>query len=413
MSEQMNQKQEDSSVRENRLNAILDKQFVMTDAGRIDQIRDLYTTFNDQVDLEALKESGYIDALDQMMEPVTMSLDDHAPEVISYWAKRGMVKEFHGEDVPMSWEEYELRTGYHWRDEGHQARQNRFKRWNSFVPVSAFDPDNTRKYPVVFVLHGGFNPISIIDGWGWVQEAAKREWIVIAPSIELDDVIEEILEEAKALYPVDESRVYVAGFSYGGYMSNLLGNKRPDLFAAVAPCGAPISDGFCEKAIGPEPQLPFDGKPRAIKMGTCMPVINIYGNLDGNRFPYYDYKGFFTGESDAKTLIDGINSWARVNHAGEITLSEVMALKDRADISAEEKNIGLPLAEDCRETVERDGITSYIGSLKSGDGIARIKIMCEMNMPHWPTPEMARQAYDFFACFSRDPETKKSIYHEG
>ena len=164
----MNQKQEDSSVRENRLNAILDKQFVMTDAGRIDQIRDLYTTFNDQVDLEALKESGYIDALDQMMEPVTMSLDDHAPEVISYWAKRGMVKEFHGEDVPMSWEEYELRTGYHWRDEGHQARQNRFKRWNSFVPVSAFDPDNTRKYPVVFVLHGGFNPISIIDGWGWV-----------------------------------------------------------------------------------------------------------------------------------------------------------------------------------------------------------------------------------------------------
>ena len=102
-----------------------------------------------------------------------------------------------------------------------------------------------------------------------------------------------------------------------------------------------------------------------------------------------------------------------MNHAGEITLSEVMALKDRADISAEEKNIGLPLAEDCRETVERDGITSYIGSLKSGDGIARIKIMCEMNMPHWPTPEMARQAYDFFACFSRDPETKKSIYHEG
>lgn len=413
MSKIKNQRQKaEQSVREELSEAILDRQFVMTDAGRIDRIRDLYTTFNNEVDLAALKEGGYIGALGSMMEPVTMSLDDHTPEVIAYWAKRGMVKEFHGEDVPMSWSEYELRTGYHWRDEKHEARQNRWKRWNSFVPVSAFAEGNTRTYPLVVVLHGGFNPISIIDGWGWVQEAAKREWIVIAPSIELDDVIEEILEEAKALYPVDESRIYAAGFSYGGYMANLLGNKRPDLFAAVAPCGAPISDGRCEKAIGPEPQLPFDGKPRAIAMNICMPVINIYGNLDGNRFPYYDYNGFFTGEADTKTLIDGINSWARVNHAKEIALEEVMALKGCPDISVEERCIGLPLAPDCRRTVERDGITSYIADLKSADGIARVRIMCEMNMPHWPTPEMSRQAYDFFAQFSRDPETKESVYHD-
>ncbi len=64
-----------------RLDKLLDKQFVMTDAGRIDRIRDLYTTFNDKVDLDALKQGGYIDAVDKMMEPITMSLDDHAPEV--------------------------------------------------------------------------------------------------------------------------------------------------------------------------------------------------------------------------------------------------------------------------------------------------------------------------------------------
>ena len=395
------------------LDVILDKQFVMTDAGRIDRIRDLYTTFNHKVDLDALKSGGYIDVVDKMMEPITMSLDDHAPKVIAYWAKRGMVKEFHGEDVPMSWTEYEANTGYHWRDVNNEAPQNRFKRWNSFVPVSAFDPANKdRRYPVVVVLHGGFNPISVIDGWGWVQEAAKREWIVIVPSIELDDIIEEILNEAKKLYPVDESRIYACGFSYGGFMSNLLGNKRPDLFAAVAPCGAPISDGYCEEAIGPEPQKPFDGKPRAIEMGTYMPVMNIYGNLDGFRFPFYNFTSFFTGENGAKDLIDGINSWARVNHVKEISLDEVMALKGREDISIEEKNIGLPLEPDCRETVARDGIVSHIASLKSEDGIVRMKIMCQMNMPHWPTPEMSRQAFSFFAHFSRDPKTKESIYHE-
>lgn len=392
---------------------ILDKQFVMTDTGRIDRIRDLYTTYNPAVDLEALKAGGYIDVLDKMMEPVTMSFDDHSPQVLAYWAKRGMVKEFHGEDVPMSWEAYEMKTGYHWQDETKEGPQNNFKRWNSFVPVSAFAPENAgRKYPTIIVLHGGFNPISIIDGWGWVQEAAKREWIVIVPSIELDDIIEEILEEAKRLYPVDEERVYACGFSYGGFMSNFLGNKRPDLFAAVAPCGAPISDGYVDEAIGPEPQTPFDGKPRALELGTYMPVINIYGNLDGNRFPFYDFKGFFTGEGGPSDIIDGINVWARVNRAKEISLEEVMALKGREDISLEEKNIGLPLEPDCRETVERDGIVCHIGGLKSEDGIVRVKIMCEMNMPHWPTPEMSRQAYDFFSHFSRNSTTKESIYHE-
>ncbi len=395
-----------------RLDKLLDKQFVMTDAGRIDRIRDLYTTFNDKVDLDALKQGGYIDAVDKMMEPITMSLDDHAPEVVAYWAKQGMVKEFHGQNDVMSWTEYEARTGYHWEDTEGQAPQNTRKLWNSFVPVSAFRPENRdRKYPAVVVLHGGFNPISVIDGWGWVQEAARREWIVIAPSLELDDIIAEILEKAEQLYPIDKSRVYACGFSYGGFMSNLLGNKRPDLFAAVAPCGAPISNGFCEKALGPEPQTPFDGVSRAGKMGVYMPVMNIYGNLDGFRFPFYDFKDYFTGESGTKDLIDGVNAWARVNHAAGISLDAVMALKDREDVSVEEKCIGLPLEPDCRETIEREGITSYIASLKSEDGIVRTRIMCTMNMPHWPTPEMSRQAFAFFSHFSRNPETGESVYH--
>jgi hypothetical protein len=60
--------------------------------------------------------------------------------------------------------------------------------------------------------------------------------------------------------------------------------------------------------------------------------------------------------------------------------------------------------------VVADGITNYIGDLKSEDGIARVRIMVEMNMPHWPTPEMARQIFEFFSHFSRDPVTKESIY---
>ena len=390
---------------------ILDKQFVMTDAviGRIDRIRDLYTTFNNKVDLEALKKSGYIEVVGKMMEPITISLDERDPKVVAYWAKLGMVKEFHGDLDVLSWEAYEYQTGYHWEPAPNLV-QNHFKRWNSFVPCEAFDPNNTRKFPVVFVLHGANNPASIVDGWGWVQEAARRRWIVIAPALELDDMLDAILDEAKKLYPVDESRVYACGFSYGGFSTNLLGNKRPDVYAAVAPCGAHMGNGYSEDGHGgTEPRRAFDGESVAQKMGVYMPIINIAGALDGFRFPYYDYKDW-NGDPGTEQLLEGINHWARVNHAREFTLEEVMALKGRDDISPEEKYIGLPLEPDCRETVERDGITSYIASLKSEDGVVRTKIMCTMNMPHWPTPEMSRQAFEFFSHFSRDPVTKESIY---
>ncbi len=394
------------------LDLILDRQFVMTDGkGRIDRIRDLYTTFNDKVDLQALKDGGYIEVVGKMMEPVTMSRDDHSPEVLAYWAKLGMVKEFHGENDPMSWSEYGKDTGYVYDPTPFDAPQNLAKRWNSFVPVSAFRPENAgRKYPCVVVLHGGFNPISIIDGWGWVQEAAKREWIVIVPSIEIDSVIEEILKKAEELYPVDRERIYACGFSYGGFMSNMLGNKRPDIFAAVAPCGAPIDNAYCGEAIGPEPQEPFDGVPRAIGLGTYMPVMNIYGALDGFRFPFYNYTGFLGRDGGPQDLVDGLNSWIRVNHGREVALSEVMAMKDRTDVSETEAVLGIPLEEGCGEKVERQGLVHHIASFPSEDGVVRTRLMGTMNMPHWPTPEMSYQAFEFFSHFSRNRETFESIY---
>ena len=33
-----------------------------------------------------------------------------------------------------------------------------------------------------------------------------------------------------------------------------------------------------------------------------------------------------------------------------------------------------------------------------------------MNMPHWPTPEMSYQAFEFFSHFRRNRETFESIY---
>ena len=216
---------------------IMERQFRMTDRGRIDKIGDLYTTYNPDVNLEEYKQKGVLDAVASMMEPITMSLDDQDPGVIAYWAKRGMVKEFHGEDEPMSWSEYEARTGFHWEDPNREGLQNRFRQWTSYVPVSAFRKENRdRRYPTVIVLHGGFNPRSIVDGWGFPQEAARREWIVLAPALELSDLVGDMLSEAEKLYPIDPEKVYLHGYSGGGETGSLVMAKRPELYTAFLCC---------------------------------------------------------------------------------------------------------------------------------------------------------------------------------
>lgn len=394
---------------------ILDRKYQMTDAGKIDTIRELYTVFSPNVNLEALKKSDFFPALEQMMEPVLDVPDERSPQVMAYWAKRGMVKEFHGYDEPTDWDDYEAKTGYRWKAEEHRVIQNEHRIWTSFVPVSAFAPANRqKKYPVVFALHGACNNIFLVEGWGFVQEAARREWIVIIPSLELDEFVLDILEQAKKLYPVDTERVYAAGFSYGGWASNRLGNQYPEVFAAVAPCGTAMDNGFIEGFDDDrEPLPPFDGVPRALAKTICMPIINVYGECDGNRFPIYDFRGKAFGLSHMERpedIVEGINCWAHVNDAEEIRIEDVMALKGKNDISQAEREVGLPLPEDCRKTYVADGVTYHRMDLKSRDGVVRVRLLAEMNIPHWPTPEMVRQIFEFFAHFKRDGKSGKSIY---
>jgi len=396
---------------------IVERQYLMTDIGRINNIRQLYTEFSPNVDYDALCDSEFFPALEEMMAPVLDKFDDSDSVNVEYWAERGMIKRCHGHDNPVDWDAYARRNGYRWDPKGFTTKQNSHVFWNAYVPASAFLPENKdRKYPTLFTLHGANNGMFLMEGWGFIAEAAKREWIVIVPSLEVDDFILDILDQAKKCYPVDESRVYAAGFSYGGWCSNRLGNKYPEIFAAVAPCGAAMDSGCT--AGDPhdrEPIPPFDGVPRALALNTYMPIINCYGDCDGNRFPFYNFHGRAFGLSSMVTpqdLVDGINSWARVNRAPQIRLEDVMALKTRTDATPAEKETGIPLEEGCGNTFYADGVRFHTCDFRSADGIVRMRILAEMNIPHWPTPEMIRQIFSFFSHFSRDPQTAESIYTE-
>ena len=116
--------------------------------------------------------------------------------------------------------------------------------WFEYLPNQVID---TKKdsVPLVLTLHGnGNDPRVQADSSGWIELAAKENFIVVSPewqdaSVNFskcdglgDEGIINLIDDLKIKYPqIDRSRVYVTGLSAGGAESLLLGVKNSETFA--------------------------------------------------------------------------------------------------------------------------------------------------------------------------------------
>ena len=88
--------------------------------------------------------------------------------------------------------------------------------------------------------------------------------------------VQRIMEVLREEYPIDESRVYVTGFSKGGQATEEVVVACPELFAAAAPGGAPMKDydtSAIQKAI--EYQVPVLAYAGMYDMGEMLSLIHI------------------------------------------------------------------------------------------------------------------------------------------
>ncbi|MBI4712520.1 MAG: hypothetical protein HY762_04350 [Planctomycetes bacterium] len=103
---------------------------------------------------------------------------------------------------------------------------------------------NAVKYPLVIALHGGSHDMNnALRQWSFAipapsiticpQGLKKADpWWASDPAAEL--YVMSIFNEVKRSYPIDTNRVYIIGFSMGGWGAFCIGGHRADLFAGLA-----------------------------------------------------------------------------------------------------------------------------------------------------------------------------------
>jgi putative tributyrin esterase len=149
---------------------------------------------------------------------------------------------------------------------------------NSEYAFAVLLPDgydqSTKRYPVLFLLHGGGQTHTAFPSRAWfTKEAAAREMIVVLPNggrsffanaVGLPDARYEDLIARDLVEYVDshyrtlatrEARA-IGGISMGGFGSALIALRHPDLFGTVGPLSAPLASAS-DAADAPSSRMIF------------------------------------------------------------------------------------------------------------------------------------------------------------
>lgn len=293
------------------------------------------------------------------------------------------------------------------------GRDDFYHRWALFTPVSAREK-SSRRYPLLFVLHGSSMPINWEECSGFLPIAAREELIVCIPQ---DHSLQNLLRLYDILtrdYPVDPGRVYCTGYSQGSAQTNALLFARPELLAAAAPCGClagPFSMG-----MEPEERVQHAAQVR-------VPILTVCGQQEGLYLvPYYkdapqcgmygvrrtNPRGREAARNrlpvqapNAAYKVESLNLRLRSCNCPEVTLDEVLACAESEDLVC--RRIGMPFSK--TEVRRIYGCDHYIGTVTDRYGDDTLQIVSVDNFPHWPAPSMAELVWEFLRHYSRDPET--------
>lgn len=276
--------------------------------------------------------------------------------------------------------------------------------WYEYMPNELAGGAEEHSVPVMVLLHGNTNdPRTQAETSGFIELAGKERFFVL----ELEwqgsanygamghDGIESTILMVLDKYPqLDPSRVYAEGLSAGSMTATAVGVKKSHIFAAVGGHSGGLMGGGARPS--PFPGYAAINAEATQKRGAVeVPYCSVLGTAD-MVVPFItpaNYKG--NGYLNAWNVYQNMNGMPVVTDL-DFSLDPLFGQK----------------LED-RETIVTNkgaGITIEAGQLYKGD-VPMIKFVAVVDYGHWNFKPTAQIMWDFFKQYSRDPQTKKLIYH--
>jgi hypothetical protein len=287
--------------------------------------------------------------------------------------------------------------------------------WYEYIPQSVSEnPD--KKVPLVITLHGGSNTIEDAEGLGYPCLGAREGFITVSPEVSDprpnptanswnvgynpaymsdEDFILNLITYIEKEYPIDTTRVYLAGFSNGGSMANSLMLTHPELFAAAAPVSGVFNEGHFNKfypltdsmsgntiEINPNKIESRIDKYLDDEKEIDLPICFGVGGSD------LFYQKGEDGSDPIFDLPDTMSFWLRLNNISETGRNSGSFFGRKLN------NV---------QTIYKQGYTFEIGDYP-GDSRHYLKLFTVDKMFHGEVSEESEIAWKFMSRFSRNPD---------
>ncbi|MHC5375150.1 hypothetical protein ACYSNU_15260 [Enterococcus sp. LJL120] len=301
--------------------------------------------------------------------------DEMHPDLLAYWQSLGVKKELYN-------------TG---KNSGEH-------RYSIFTPLEL---DFSKKYALIYVSHGGMSNISQAEVTGFPAMVGNQKFICICAEnggysneeveTEFPRIIQEVITNG---YPVDEERIYAAGYSAGSDATGVIASTNPQLVAAVSP--DPGANLFYKGVWYNHPE--YYQKLAKYRM----PFICVGGTMDGgDRYPL-----------ETAEAIENFNIW--IKEFAQIDNFKKLSLEKSKKIIRETKNPAkraFGFNFDKTYTIHMEGLDWFVGDYKDKKHNTIARFVAGEGLPHEQTAYHSPIIWDYLKHFSRDVETGESIYN--
>jgi len=270
--------------------------------------------------------------------------------------------------------------------------------WASYVPKNL----SAEKVPAVIGVYNNLTPVRDLERLGFASIAAKKGFIFIGIADgNNEEAVIDTIKLAGEIYPIDMTRIYITGHSFGGSSSSRHAIRNTKMFAGVCPLGTMYygADSTAEEIDA------------AAEIG--LPIVSVCGTHEVNgvfplNCPPIDDKGPPPRVSADATpphqipenSLGGLAMWRRISGCASVSFED-----DCDPRSTVEKKIGARF--DGEETREIMGRLHYIGESNGADGYPMLRYVAVEGAPHCVAHTAAELAWEFLSRFYRDPETGK------